>query len=412
RPRQGRHDRGRHGDRLGSGHRREPAARVDREEQVRRAADRRAAERRPDHARDRRRGRRGDRHQGLHRRRRDPRPRALPDAGHVRQQGLPPGARRHRREDAREGRAGDARALLPCHRHEEPARHLRRDRPRREDALRGARVPGLPRALPLARVARARARARRGRARRDGAAQAPMIFWRDPTSLVALLLVPALAVEDLLAQRQRDRAGLVAFAGSAFVQCPLTLDQGAFRESLDAIDVGIIPRGGTNLGAAIAASLEAFEGRQGNHQALVLITDGESHEGDVKEAAKRAEERGVKVYTVGIGTTEGELVPAETGGYGKDRKGQVVKSRLDEETLKQIASDTGGVYLHAEGASFGLGELYRDYIGPMEKRALASTLERRFEHRFQIPLAIAFVLLLVEPLVGETRVAARRRLGW
>ena len=205
-----------------------------------------------------------------------------------------------------------------------------------------------------------------------------------------------LAVEDLLAQLQGDRAGLVAFAGSAFVQCPLTLDQGAFRESLDAID----------------ASLEAFEGRQGNHQALVVITDGESHEGDVKEAAKRAEERGVKVYTVGIGTTEGELVPAETGGYVKDRKGQVVKSRLDEETLKQVASDTGGVYLHAEGASFGLGELYRDYIGPMEKRELASTLERRFEHRFQIPLAAAFVLLLVEPLVGETSVATRRRLGW
>src|SRR5206468_4283901 len=164
--------------------------------------------------------------------------------------------------------------------------------------------------------------------------------------------------------------------------------QGAFRESVDSIDVGIIPRGGTNLGAAIDASLEAFEGRQGNHQALVLITDGESHEGDVKEATKRAQDCGVKVYTVGIGTTEGELVPAETGGYVKDRKGQVVKSRLDEETLRQIASDTGGVYLHAEGASFGLGELYRDYIGPMEKRALASTLERRFEHRFQIPLAV------------------------
>ena len=221
-----------------------------------------------------------------------------------------------------------------------------------------------------------------------------------------------LAVEDLLAQLQGDRAGLVAFAGSAFVQCPLTLDQGAFRESLDAIEVGIIPRGGTNLGAAIDAGLEAFEGRQGNHEALVLITDGESHEGDVKEATKRAQERGVKIYTVGIGTAEGELVPADAGGYVKDRKGQVVKSRLDEDTLKQIATDTGGVYLHAEGASFGLGELYRDYIGPMEKRALVSTLERRFEHRFQIPLAVAFVLLLVEPLVGETRVATRWRLPW
>jgi len=217
-----------------------------------------------------------------------------------------------------------------------------------------------------------------------------------------------LAVEDLLAQLQGDRAGLVAFAGSAFVQCPLTLDQGAFRESLDAIDVGVIPRGGTNLGAAIDAGLEAFEGRQGNHQALVLITDGESHEGDVKEATKRAQERGVKVYTVGIGTTEGELVPAETGGYVKDRKGQVVKSRLDEETLKQIAVDTGGVYLHAAGPSLGLGELYRDYIDTMEKRELASTLEKRFEHHFQLPLAVAIALLALERLVGDRRTVARR----
>src|SRR5206468_11830590 len=102
----------------------------------------------------------------------------------------------------------------------------------------------------------------------------------------------------------------------------------------------------------------------------------------------------------------------EGGGFLKDRAGQVVKSRLDEETLKQIAVDTGGVYLRAGGTSLGLSDLYRDYIGAMEKRELASTLERRFEHRYQIPLAIAFVLLLVEPLVGETRVAARRRLGW
>jgi Ca-activated chloride channel family protein len=210
-----------------------------------------------------------------------------------------------------------------------------------------------------------------------------------------------------------DRVALVAFAGSAFLQCPLTLDYGAFGQSLEAVEVGIIPKGGTALAAAIDTSLEAFEGRQGSHQALVLITDGEDHEGKVKEAAKRAADRGVKIYTVGIGTTEGELIPGESGSWVKDRAGQVVKSRLDEETLKQVAVDTGGVYLHAEGPSFGLAELYRDYIGTMEKRELESTLEKRFEHRFQLPLAAALVLLAIEPLVGERRAPARRAwLSW
>ena len=151
-----------------------------------------------------------------------------------------------------------------------------------------------------------------------------------------------LAVQDLVAELHGDRVALVAFAGSAFLQCPLTLDYGAFTQSLDAVEVGLIPRGGTALTAAIDTSLDAFEGRQGSNQAVVLITDGEDHEGDVKEAAKRASERGVKIYAVGIGTTEGELIPAESG-YVKDRAGQVVKSRLDEETLKQVAVATGGV---------------------------------------------------------------------
>ena len=225
-----------------------------------------------------------------------------------------------------------------------------------------------------------------------------------------------LAVQDLVGELHGDRVALIAFAGGAFLQCPLTLDYGAFAQSFDATEVGIIPKGGTSLTDAIDVSLQAFEGRQGSHQALVLITDGEDHEGKVKDAAKRAADRGVKIYTVGIGTSEGELVPGESGGYVKDRAGQVVKSRLDEETLKEVAVDTGGVYLHAAGPSLGLGELYRDYIDTMEKRELKSTLERRFEHRYQIPLAIALVLLVIEPLIGERRAPARkpgrRRLPW
>jgi Ca-activated chloride channel family protein len=218
-----------------------------------------------------------------------------------------------------------------------------------------------------------------------------------------------LAVQDLLAQLGGDRVGLVAFAGTAFLQCPLTLDFGAFSQSLEAIEAGIIPRGGTSLAAAIETSLAGFEGRQAEHQALVIITDGEDLGGNLDEAIKQATERGVKIYTVGIGTAEGELIPLEGGGFVKDRKGQVVKSRLDETTLQKIANDTGGAYLHATDTAFGLAELYRDYIATMEKRELASTLERRFEHRFQWPLVIAFLLLLLEPVIGERRPAPRAR---
>ncbi|MCK6555218.1 VWA domain-containing protein [Candidatus Binatia bacterium] len=215
-----------------------------------------------------------------------------------------------------------------------------------------------------------------------------------------------LAITDLVRELQGDRIGLVAFAGTAFVQCPLTVDYGAFDASLRAVHTGIIPRGGTALAAAIDTALEAFEARQSKHEALVLITDGEDHEGDVAAAAKRAAERGVKIYTVGIGTTAGELIPGGTGegdGFLKDRQGNVVKSRLDENTLQQIATDTGGAYVHGEGPDLGLAILYRDYIARMDKRELHTAMQRRYEERFQWPLLLAVLLLLVEPLIGDRR---------
>lgn len=209
-----------------------------------------------------------------------------------------------------------------------------------------------------------------------------------------------LAIQDLVKQLKGDRVGLVAFAGSAFVQCPLTLDYVAFLETLRSADVNIIPRGGTAIAEAIEVGLDAFEGRQGKHAALVLITDGEDHEGDVDAAAKQAAERGVKIFTVGIGTAEGELIQVD-GGFLKDRKGQVVKSRLNDQPLENIANTTGGAYLHAEGPDLGLAELYRDHIATMEKRELESTMERRYKEQFQWPLGIALLLLVIDSLVGR-----------
>jgi Ca-activated chloride channel homolog len=221
-----------------------------------------------------------------------------------------------------------------------------------------------------------------------------------------------LAVLDLTRLLRGDRIGLVAFAGGAFLECPLTLDAAAFRESLHATEVGIIPRGGTAIGRAIDAALEGFESREGRHEALILISDGEDHAGNVDAAVKRAAAAGVKIYTVGIGTPDGELIPLggrDGGGYVKDAEGRAVKSRLNEKTLTEIARETGGAYVRGTGSALGLDEIFREHLAGMEKRELESTIERRSESRFQIPLALALLALLIESWVGER---TRAPLAW
>lgn len=217
-----------------------------------------------------------------------------------------------------------------------------------------------------------------------------------------------LAVEDLVRQLEGDRIGLIAFAGTAFLQCPLTLDYQAFIESLRAVSVGIIPKGGTSLAAAIRTGIEGFEGRAGRHNALVLITDGEDNEGEIEAATQEALAAGIRVFTVGVGTQNGELIEIEIDGrktYLKDRQGQVVKSRLDEDSLRTIAATTGGAYLFAKGPSLGLDDLYSNHIASMDRRQLESAMQRRYRERFQIPLFAAFCLLALELML---RVAPRR----
>ena len=221
-----------------------------------------------------------------------------------------------------------------------------------------------------------------------------------------------LAIQDMLQQLQGDRVGLVPFAGSAFVQCPLTLDYGAFAENLRAVQVGIIPKGGTSLAAAITRGVEAFEGRHGKNAVLLILTDGEDHEGRVQSVVKQAVDKGVRIYTIGIGTADGELIPlaerGQNGGAGqtsflKNRQGQIVKSRLDATALQDIALATGGAYIYATGQNLGLDEFYLRYISTLEGREFASTVERRFHERFQWPLGLALVLLAIEAVMSNRR---------
>lgn len=216
-----------------------------------------------------------------------------------------------------------------------------------------------------------------------------------------------LAVEDLIKRLKGDRIGLIAFAGEAFLQCPLTVDYNGFILALNDLDVETIPRGGTSISKAIKEAIKGFEGGLKKYKVLILITDGEDHEGDPIQAAKEAKKEGIKIYCIGIGTKEGELIPVtdESGRkvFLKDRAGNVVKSRLDESVLQKIALMTGGSYVRASGAEFGLELIYEKRLSKLERREIESRMKKLYEERFQIPLFLGFVLLMVEFLIPERR---------
>ena len=212
-----------------------------------------------------------------------------------------------------------------------------------------------------------------------------------------------LAALELMQTAKADRLGLVAFAGEAFLSCPMTIDDTAFQQSVQALDVNSIPQGGTALAEAINTALAAFK-ENGNHKALVLFTDGEDNDEGALAAAQAAAKEGLKIFTIGIGSAEGTLVqiPDGNGGsdYIRDEKGQVVKTKLNEALLQQIAGATGGFYLPLRGADT-ISTLYERGLAPLPKSEGAEKLVRRYHEQFQWPLALALLLLFVEFLLPE-----------
>ena len=213
-----------------------------------------------------------------------------------------------------------------------------------------------------------------------------------------------LAALDLMQLAQSDRLGLVAFAGGAFLQCPLTIDDNAFRQSVDALDINIIPQGGTALAEAIDTGLTAFKEGE-NFKVLVIFTDGEDNDENALEAAQAAAKEGMKIFTIGIGTAEGELLRVKDAkgrtDYIRDNQGNVVKSRLNESLLQQIAGATdGGFYLPMRGAKT-IDTLYEKGLAPLPKSEGQEKLIKRMHERYHWPLAIAIGLLLVEVLMPE-----------
>jgi Ca-activated chloride channel homolog len=219
------------------------------------------------------------------------------------------------------------------------------------------------------------------------------------------------AVRDLLKMAGGDRVGLIAFAGTAFVSCPLTLDHAAVRVMLDDTSPDVIPLGGTDIAGAIKEAIRGFSHAADRNRALIIITDGEATEGDAVSAAKTAAKLGIKIFTIGIGTTSGELIPVPAEGgtreFMKDREGRVVQTKLDEATLQQVALTAGGYYVHAAAGNFGLDTIYKNGIEPMAPKDFETKLEQRFEEQFQWPLGLALVLLMAEALLRERRKETR-----
>jgi Ca-activated chloride channel family protein len=219
-----------------------------------------------------------------------------------------------------------------------------------------------------------------------------------------------LAVEDLVDKLSGDGIGLIAFAGDAFLQCPITLDYNAFLESLQSLDTNTIPRGGTDIAAAIREAQATLKTRTAAEKVLVLLTDGEDLEAEGIAAAKEAAKDGVKIYTVGVGTAAGEMVPTSEAesesSYVKDEKGETVQSRLDEHSLREMADATGGMYEPLGVRGEGLSAIYDKGLAHFARHDLSSRRAKVYLEQFHWALLAAIACFISSMLVGTRRKVA------
>lgn len=213
-------------------------------------------------------------------------------------------------------------------------------------------------------------------------------------------------ISRLIDRLENDRIGLVVFAGQAYVQLPITTDYAAAKLFLNTIDTDLIPTQGTAIGAAIRLATESFTEKDKKHKVLIVITDGENHEDDAREATREAVATGVVIHTIGMGSPEGTPIPASRNGnaqdFLKDNDGNTVLTKLDEIGLEKIAAEGKGKYIHSTAGDDGL-QVLLDQIGRMDKKAFGTKQYTDYEDRFQYFLAIALLLLLTDLVIGERK---------
>lgn len=218
-------------------------------------------------------------------------------------------------------------------------------------------------------------------------------------------------IYDLLSMLEGDRIGLAAFSGTAFLQCPLTLDYHAFYLFLDVLTPDYLPVGGTDLAAAVRTATDGFDPQSSAEKAIILITDGENTgPQDPMEAVREARESGITVFCIGVGSEQGVPVPAAEGGFAKDDNDQIVLSRLDEALLSRMATTTGGTYVRSVAGDMDLDTIYRDHIrAKMEQTLVEGGRKQVWANRFQWPLALAVLLLMAAywiPAAKATRLTS------
>lgn len=215
------------------------------------------------------------------------------------------------------------------------------------------------------------------------------------------------AVSRVIEGLSEERIGVIVFAGDAYVQLPITSDYLTARNFVERISPTQVTKQGTAIGAAIDLATSAFSSDSEGSRVVVLVTDGENHEDDALAAAERAAEKGVQVYTIGIGTPEGAPISID-GDFVRDQKGEIVVSKLDETTLQKIAATTDGAYIRATAASVGVQEIV-DKINRTEKSKFKTEIFEEYDEKFHIPLVAALVLLMVELVIlpRRNRVLAR-----
>jgi len=216
-----------------------------------------------------------------------------------------------------------------------------------------------------------------------------------------------LAIQDLVDELQGDRVGLIAFAGRAFLQAPLTIDYDAVVEAVNDLDTKTIPEGGTNISSAITLATQSFGKSAMGNRALIIFTDGEELSGDAVKTAKAAADAGVRIFTVGVGTPQGSLIPV-TGDNGdtsfvKDSAGQVVKSKLDDKRLREVAEATGGFYLHLENGPRTMQQIQSEGLAKMQAAEMDVRLSRRAIERYEWPLGAALIALALSMLIPERK---------
>ena len=210
-----------------------------------------------------------------------------------------------------------------------------------------------------------------------------------------------LAISRIVDKLQGDRIGLVIFAGESFIQLPITTDYVSAKVFMNSISTESVPIQGTALAEALTTAARSFSSQSANSRAIILITDGEDHEGEVLEVARAIAEEGLRIYCIGVGSPEGKPIPVN-GSLMKDKDGNIVVSRLDEQILREIAGAGNGDYVRAGLTEFGLNPIIEN-IREIEKQEFKSVVFEDFDEQFMYFFAIALFFLMIELLVGEKK---------